>query len=759
MKQQTSNVGRAITLLLALALASFCGAQRGAHEQPPVSPMSALPFGTFGPPANQQGGGPQTNFAGIIDPTNSAYGGGLICHPANDGPAAAIAIQNRAAVTSAFAYAAANNLGVFIPSCAGYPMARASSHTYSVDLSGDSNLTVWAYNATFRQYGDATSSAFNMFELHNASHIRIYGALFSQRDVTNSTVDTVAIKIGDGGSTSVDDVGIFDAAFVEGVGGDYVRMDGGSSAQTVSRVSITRATRFDNAAHAAIDIRPGVRDVSITYDFFRNNADRDILCEAAVDNVIGRLIIEGNTMERSSSTAAAAITVSGNGGANGNEQTMVVHNDITDGVIEGVNLRYAHISDNDIRYAVAHGGTAMIDLSGALDSIWVERNNIDRHTGASSGAGISLVATGTAPAIGPVWVKKNRVRQYSGVSPGIEVTGNTWAIVDDNAITYHNSTTDSGSGFVGILCSSSSTPCAGIFTKNRIDRNDQEIKASLDLGSVTTHANAVIEAVSPGVYGNSITIKLLGDASGAGGSRTVSGTAITYHFKPALSTEANLETLINADPMVEIKTPGTPSNTLQSGDALSPTALAGGLQAGRIQAGIKIVDSGSTTVGLITLRDNVIDGATTGYVIGSSSTTYPDGPPLVSGQFSISNTAEMNSGLATTGWVLERTPDAETISSGAASVTKHATFFTTANTVGYTQADGIRDGDVHFYKIKSVSGTPIGTLTFAGSPPHFADGTLHTISWVAAGGSFELIWDGTSGTYRLGPGATGVTIN
>jgi hypothetical protein len=71
-----------------------------------------------------------------------------------------------------------------------------------------------------------------------------------------------------------------------------------------------------------------------------------------------------------------------------------------------------------------------------------------------------------------------------------------------------------------------------------------------------------------------------------------------------------------------------------------------------------------------------------------------------------------------------RPMNAETVASGVLSTAKHVTFVTIANTQSYTYGDPVVDGFVKCIKIKSVSGTPSGTLT----PTHLADSTIHTIT-------------------------------
>lgn len=110
------------------------------------------------------------------------------------------------------------------------------------------------------------------------------------------------------------------------------------------------------------------------------------------------------------------------------------------------------------------------------------------------------------------------------------------------------------------------------------------VKAELDMGEVGTGAfDTILQAHTAGEAGNAITVELVGD-SGAGVSITQDGTAITIHYDPGTSTVGNVETAITAlsgaNDIIDVKTAGTGATVLSADDdAVSPTALAGGVDA------------------------------------------------------------------------------------------------------------------------------------------------------------------------------------
>ncbi len=175
--------------------------------------------------------------------------------------------------------------------------------------------------------------------------------------------------------------------------------------------------------------------------------------------------------------------------------------------------------------------------------------------------------------------------------------------------------------------------------------------------------------------------------------------------------------------------------------------------AGRPLAGITLLKGGGTTVSTFQIRDNHVDGAKDViYSDADGAAQWPDGYPIVSGNFGVGTTNEFEGGITT--WRTESLTTTETKASGALGVNMSASFLTTANTAAYTLGAASVDGFVHCVKVKSVTGTPAGTLT----PSAFADGSTHTITWSAAGGYACLVWDSTGATYRL-RGSSGVTIN
>lgn len=721
-----------------------------------------LGFDSFGAPITSQGAYPTTSFAGVIDPTNPTFAGGMVA--CNSSCSGGLIEQNRAALQAAIDFAKSNNRRVHVPASATrYPLGLKSGQTYSIDLSGDSKVTIDAYGATFAMYGDAAAGAAVTFMIRNTSNVIINGATFSQANLTNASAASAMVQVGDGGSTSVDNIELNDVVFEVGAAGDCMRLDGGGSSVTVTRIVVFKS-RFEGCTRAGLEVKPGVQRVSATFNWFKNNGSRDIFFEAAADNTIGQFTLIGNTMERSGGSTTPSVTISGNGTNTTADQSIVKYNKIIGGTLEGVHLSHAAIDSNSIVYDQAAGGTANIEISGKSSDVWIVDNYLFRGLSASAG---SLIKTAQVSTNGPInlTIRGNRIYQATGISPAIDLSGSQRSTVVDNDITYHSATADSGAtGFSGIYCAGGADViCSAELARNAVKRDDQLIHASLSLNTTTLHCTTIVEAISSGTPSNGITLAFVGDSGVNAGTLAESGggRVVTFHFKPAVTTVANFETALNSASLVRVKTVGAVATLTTgagpgAGDVFSATALTGAAQAGRMLAGVKFMIGSQTVVNRLTLRDNVVDGAAAAYYMDADGlAAWPEGVPVVSGNFPLNVAAHFAGGITT--WRTESTLVAETKTSGALGVTMAVDFLSTANTQSYTQADAVVDGFAHCYKITAVSGVPVGMLSFASS--HLFEGTTHTISWVAAGENFCLLWDATVTKYRVLSKSSGITVN
>lgn len=424
----------------------------------------------------QQGQAATTSLAGTIDPTSPAgwlgTSGMVAC---TSSCSDALALQNSQAMQNTLAYANANQRAVYVPP-GRYPMMRQTSQEYGVDLSGYTFVEVTAYGARFVLQGDQAASAGEIFWIRNASHVRIEGAHFEMNTSGVNPISTTAlVKVGDGGTTTADDVKFTDVVFTAATDGDCLRADGGSSAATVTRLQLLRATRFETCDEA-VHLKGGIDGVTISHDWFRNNTSRDVWLELSGSLGPTNVTILNVAFERlASPTVPASLDLTGS-------RVVVRYSKVTNGTILGAALSDSWITDNPLLKWNYTGAGAVVALSGAISNVHVERNYVYRGTSATNGPLIQVTDDGaSAPA--DVWVCSNRVLQYSGSGAGVDVTSSGRATVTDNSISYHAATADSGAtGFVGVKCQGSSTQkCSGIIARNSVTKRKQ-IDGTTDAG-------------------------------------------------------------------------------------------------------------------------------------------------------------------------------------------------------------------------------------------------------------------------------------
>jgi hypothetical protein len=106
------------------------------------------------------------------------------------------------------------------------------------------------------------------------------------------------------------------------------------------------------------------------------------------------------------------------------------------------------------------------------------------------------------------------------------------------------------------------------------------VRASLDLGTVTTDINTVIEADAYGTGGTAITIALTPDGSvGAAGQLVESAYPnLVFKYKDGVTTVAQFEAALASSSYIRVKTPGTAAHVFHDpADTLAATNLAGGV--------------------------------------------------------------------------------------------------------------------------------------------------------------------------------------
>lgn len=114
-----------------------------------------------------------------------------------------------------------------------------------------------------------------------------------------------------------------------------------------------------------------------------------------------------------------------------------------------------------------------------------------------------------------------------------------------------------------------------------LDADSANVAATFDFASAGGgDLDTIVQAVTAGAAGNSLTVRVVGDSAAAAGV-TISevGTAVVIHYESGVSTRADIETAITASAtLISVLTPGADAGALVSpGDNIPATNLTGGI--------------------------------------------------------------------------------------------------------------------------------------------------------------------------------------
>ncbi len=107
------------------------------------------------------------------------------------------------------------------------------------------------------------------------------------------------------------------------------------------------------------------------------------------------------------------------------------------------------------------------------------------------------------------------------------------------------------------------------------------VKSELDLDGPSTNIDTIIRAKFGGTDGDDITVEIVSGAPTAAGVLTEVGTHVKLAIKvtATATTVGDLETLIGSSTLIEVKTAGTAITSLTAGDVFASVPLAGGADA------------------------------------------------------------------------------------------------------------------------------------------------------------------------------------
>lgn len=436
------------------------------------------------------------------DLTSPTFAGGVINY-AGVSPPQATLDQNRLAIQAAIDFVVANGGGtVYCPPGMSIPFSKKPATTYGINVQNAAPIRFLGNGSTWRMAGDAGGVAadFYGFYLRGAGGHVFEGVRFSQRDVTNFGEQTHMVQVGDAGTSQIEDVDFYGCQFMEGRGGDGIRLLAG--ALEVRRINVV-GCRFDDCDRSGISVQRGTRKVNVQSCIFRNTGDQDIDFESTADGFIGEFTVIGNTMERAPGNAVAvAVSLGGYGGVYSSERNIFAYNRIVGGGINSGNINRAWIVGNELYLDQGGAADPVIKLYRRVNDVWIQGNRIYRGPNAFGTAAAVQVTQNNG--FNPIGVKiLDNVIEQGGVGNVIDLDSVQEFDVRGNRIRWRSAAP--ADTYCGVWARSVTAAISGIVANNRIEADVQ----SDDVTAATRLLTAVF--LSPSGVGQIGDVSVIGN--------------------------------------------------------------------------------------------------------------------------------------------------------------------------------------------------------------------------------------------------------
>lgn len=329
-----------------------------------------------------------------IDVTAAPYN---CVHDASAAPSTTVLDANRTGLQAAIdAAIAAGGAKICIPAGYDIPYNRSptSGHTWGLRIPSTNTyeISFCGEGATLRASRATGTSQFEGIRVLGTGPVRFHGITFSQRGMGTSVEQQHMVQLGDGSSYGARDVLFQNCRFVNGVGGDGIRLIGSGTTDTslVQDVMIA-ACRFDACDRSGVSVQRGVRRVTITGCNFSGSGDQEIDFEPTGSGTLGEFVISNNVIT-STNASALAVTLVGQGGVEDdyNNRSAFVNNVVT-GKIMARKLKHCTISGNRVNTTATNGAEGSIFLSNVCEDVDVSGNYVRRASGVTAGECISVV--------------------------------------------------------------------------------------------------------------------------------------------------------------------------------------------------------------------------------------------------------------------------------------------------------------------------------------------------------------------------------
>lgn len=429
---------------------------------------------------------------------------------------------NRAAIQAAVdACIAAGGGELYAPSGWNIPYNKATTPgtSYGIIVNTTVPVVFDMDGVTLRMNRASGVDDFYGIQVLNGGGVKFKGVTFSQYGLFNGSEQQHNVQVGNGSSAGAQYVDFINCKFVDGVGGDGIRLLGNGyvDATLVQDITIDNC-RFINCDRSGVSTQRGCRRVNIHKSFFSGTVDQDIDFEPTGTGLLGQYSIIGNTIIRAGN-GSGAVTLSGQGGADANERSIFADNNVFGGRVSARKVKDLIVSGNQINTGATSNTEPALSFGSYGPGITIVDNIITRPSTSAAGVVLSLEYDSDRPS--DIVIQGNQITQETQ-QHAVKLDGIAGAIIDNNLVTC----TYSASGFIPILIAGDGAIAYGFendvaITNNRVRCTN----AAADHGiRVFGHSTAQATAIVTGNRVRNCTVGI--SAANRDGGATAAGFAV-----------------------------------------------------------------------------------------------------------------------------------------------------------------------------------------------------------------------------------------
>lgn len=380
-----------------------------------------------------------------IDITQAPYS---VVHSTDATPDPATVLDvNRAAIQAAVEAAKAAGGGeLYAPAGWNIPYNRTTTPGASYGILIDTTVPIVfdMEGVTLRMNRASGVNDFYGIQVLGSGGVKFKGVTFSQYGLFNGSEQQHNVQVGNGSSAGAQFVDFINCKFVDGVGGDGIRLlgFGYADATIVQDITIDNC-RFINCDRSGVSSQRGCRRVNIHKSFFYGTVDQDIDFEPTGSGSLGQYSIIGNTIVRAGN-GSGAVTLTGQGSTDANDRSIFANNNVFGGRVSARKVKDLIVSGNIINTGATANVDAALDFGSYGPGITIEGNTIIRPSTSAAGVVLNIEYDSERPS--NVTIANNHIFQETQ-GHAVKVDSVDGMTIDNNHVTC----TYSAGGYTAIL--------------------------------------------------------------------------------------------------------------------------------------------------------------------------------------------------------------------------------------------------------------------------------------------------------------------